>query len=115
MSNEEKIWFEHILDAAEKAVKFSQNKSKEDLKDDDMLYLATLKCIEIIGEASNRVSEQTRNQFQDIQWRDIIAMRNRLVHGYFDVDYTILWNVVVNRLPELIDKIKIILLNADNS
>jgi len=109
MKDKEKIWFEHIYDSANKAVKFAEGKNINDLRNNDMLYLAILKSIEIIGEASNRISEETRMQFNNIPWREIIAMRNRLVHGYFDVDYEILWNVVERRLPELILNVKEIL------
>jgi len=111
MNKNERIWFEHILDSSQKVIKFSNNKTVDDLKSDDMLYYAILKCVEIIGEASTKITPETRSQYDDIPWKDIIAMRNRLVHGYFSVDYQILWNVVVKKIPELITSISKILIN----
>jgi uncharacterized protein with HEPN domain len=109
MNNKEKIWFEHILFSAEKAISFADGRSKDELHTNDMLYFAILKAVEIIGEAASRISQETMNEYPDIPWRNIVAMRNRLVHGYFDVDYDILWAVVKERLPELVEEIKRIL------
>ena len=69
---------------------------------DRMLVLSLVKEIEIIGEAANQVSETTRELTPTIPWVDIISMRNRLVHAYFDINLEILWNTVQDDLPPLI-------------
>jgi len=67
-----------------------------------MLILAIMKELEIIGEAAAKVSAVTKEQFSGIPWQDIIGMRNRLVHGYFDVDSDRVWDTVAVDLPELL-------------
>jgi uncharacterized protein with HEPN domain len=67
-----------------------------------MLVLALVKSIEIIGEAGARVSEEGRAATPDLPWPEIVAMRNRLVHAYFDVNLDIVWETVRKDLPALI-------------
>ena len=67
-----------------------------------MLALALLRLIEVIGEAANTISPEFRDQHQAIEWQSIIAARNRLIHGYKDVDFDIVWNIVTKDLPPLI-------------
>jgi uncharacterized protein with HEPN domain len=64
--------------------------------------------VEIIGEAAARVGEETRAKYSNVPWADIIGMRNRLVHTYFDVDLTLLWTTVSDDLPELIRQLEAI-------
>ena len=67
-----------------------------------MLVLALVKSIEIIGEAGARVSEQGRDATPDVPWPEIVAMRNRLVHAYFDVNLDVVWETVRKDLPALV-------------
>jgi len=67
-----------------------------------MLTLAILKSIEIIGEAASKVTEDTRKKCSSIQWPDIVGMRNRLIHGYFDIDLDRVWDTIVEDVPQLI-------------
>ena len=69
---------------------------------DRMLVLSLVKAIEIVGEAASQVSSATREQLPEIRWVDIVAMRNRLVHAYFDINLEILWQTVQHDLPPLI-------------
>ena len=66
-----------------------------------MLILAVIKDIEIIGEAASKISENVKNNFGDVMWNEIIGIRNRLIHVYFDVDIDILWETVKNDIPNL--------------
>ena len=68
-----------------------------------------MKDIEIIGEAAYQVSQPTRQQLLEIPWDDIIAMRHRLVHAYFDINLDILWRTVQGDIPPLIETLKGIL------
>ena len=61
-----------------------------------------LKCVEIVGEAAARVGEDTRLRYPELPWADMVGMRNRLVHNYFDVDLSLLWTTVNSDLPDLI-------------
>jgi len=91
-----------MLDAAREAIAFTQGHTDNDLSDDRMLVLALVKDVEIIGEAAYQVSQPTRNQLPDIPWDDIIGMRHRLVHAYFDINLDILWRTVQDDLSPLI-------------
>ena len=71
-----------------------------------MLVLSLVKEVEIIGEAAYRVSEPSRNELPDIPWANVIGMRNRLVHAYFDINLDILWQTLVGDLPLLIPQIE---------
>ena len=102
MHTDDDILLRHMLDAAHEAVDFTQGQTREDLNDDRKLVLALVKDIEIIGEAAYRVSLTARKQLTDIPWDDIIGMRHRLVHAYFDINLDILWRTVQADLPLLI-------------
>lgn len=90
MQQADRIRLQHMLDAAQEATRFSKNRTKDDLDTDRMLTLSVVKCIEIIGEAAGRVSPETRRTTPNIPWPDIIGMRNRLIHVYYDVNHAIL-------------------------
>jgi uncharacterized protein with HEPN domain len=102
MHKDDEIWLQHMLDAAHEAIEFAQDRTYLDLNNDRKLILALVKDIEIIGEAAYRVTQITRNRLSDIPWDDIIGMRHRLVHAYFDINLEILWRTVQDDLPPLI-------------
>jgi uncharacterized protein with HEPN domain len=97
-----------MRDAAAEALQFAAEKNRSDLDHDRMLVLATLKDLEIIGEAASHVSLATRQNASTLPWDDIIGMRNRLIHGYFDLNLDIVWKTISHDLPGLladIDKV----------
>jgi uncharacterized protein with HEPN domain len=91
-----------MRDAAREALEFARGRMRSDLDTDRMLVLALIKDIEIIGEAANQVSEETKAQLPEIPWADIIGMRHRLIHAYFDINLEILWRTVEQDLPPLL-------------
>jgi len=95
-----------MIEASERAIRFIAGRTRDDLEHDDMLLLSLVKSVEIIGEAAARISEQTRHAYPDVAWADIIGMRNRLVHGYFDWNRDIIWRTVQRSLPELITRLR---------
>lgn len=105
MRKEDRVRLRHMLDAARQAVEFSEGRNREDLDADSMLVLALMKAIEIVGEAGNQISATTQKQLPSIPWLDIIGMRHRLVHSYFDINLDILWQTVQQDLPALITKL----------
>ena len=84
MRKEDGVRLRHMLDAAREALGFVQGRNRVDLNSDRQLVLGLVKAIEIIGEAAFRTSENTRAQFSEIRWDDIVGMRHRLVHAYFE-------------------------------
>ncbi len=109
MQRDDVIRLRHMLDAAQEAVTFTAQRSRDDLKADRMLALSLVKSIEIIGEAASKVSEETREASPSIPWQDITAMQNRLIHAYFDINLEIVWDTVVEELPPLISELEKIL------
>ena len=102
MQKDDSIRLRHMLDAAKEAESFSQDKTRNSLDTDRELVLALVKCIEIIGEAATRISHESREILPQIPWSNIIGMRNRLIHAYFDINLDILWKTIVEDLPSLI-------------
>ena len=98
-----------MLDAADEALSFVRGKTRADLQSNRMLVLSLVKEIEVVGEAASRVSEEFRADHPQIPWQEIIGMRNRLIHAYFDVDLDVLWSTVTKNLPKLSAELETIL------
>ena len=96
---------EHILEAIEKALEFTENVNFDEFKTNVMCRYAVVKCIEIVGEASYKLTNEFRGKHPEIEWRKIIAMRHILVHDYYQTEDTIIWNVVKDYLPLLKEQI----------
>ena len=92
----------HMLDAAREALIFVAGKRRADLDSSRQLTLALVKCIEIIGEAAAKVTEATRQRHPSIPWPAIVGMRNRLIHGYWEIDLDRVWDTVTKNLPDLV-------------
>ena len=92
----------HMVDAGREAMGFCQGRSRADLDTDRMFARALVKAIEIIGEATSKVSQQTRLELPDMPWADIVTMRHRLTHSYFDIDLDIVWNTAAFDVPPLV-------------
>ncbi len=103
---EDTILLHDMLDYARRAVDAVEGRSREVLNTDPVVAGALERFVEVIGEAASRLSESTRESVPGIPWHEIIAMRNRLVHGYFAVDFDILWAVVHEDLPDLITNLE---------
>ena len=102
MRTDDAIRLRHMLDAAREALGFVAGHGRADLDGNRLLVLSLVKDIEIIGEAGYQVSDTTRSRLPGIPWDDIIGMRHRLVHAYFDINLDILWRTVRDDLPALI-------------
>ena len=96
----------HMLESAIEAVSYTEGRTRGDLDHDRMLVHSLVRCIEILGEAASRVSADKRSELSDIPWTDIISMRNRLIHGYFDIDLNLVWDTIVDDLPPLITSLR---------
>ncbi|MSP11805.1 MAG: DUF86 domain-containing protein [Chloroflexi bacterium] len=105
MQMDDEIRLRHMLDAAREARSFIVGRKRADLNQDRVLVLALVKSVEIVGEAAFTMSETTKEMSPNIPWADIIGMRHRLVHAYFDINLDVLWQTVQNDLPTLIAQI----------
>jgi uncharacterized protein with HEPN domain len=114
MRKEDEIRLRHMLDAAREALGFVQDRNRADLNSDRQLVLALVKVIEIIGEAAFQTSESTRAQVPEIPWEDIVGMRHRLVHAYFDINLDVLWKTVQGDMAPLISRLEQVLCRKKN-
>jgi len=106
MRRDDSIRIRHMLDAVREAISFAKNRTRKDLDNDRMLSLSIVKSIEIIGEAASKVTDETKNECSEIPWANIIAMRNRLIYAYFDIDLDRVWDTIVDDIPSLIDTLE---------
>jgi len=102
MREEDEIRLRHMLEAAHDAISFTRGRTRSDLDKDRMLALSVVKAIEIVGEAAYRISQETKDELPSLPWVDIVGMRHRLVHAYFDIDLDVLWRTVQDDLPALV-------------
>lgn len=109
MRHDDFIRLRHMLDSARKASEFARGRSGDDLRADEMLGLALVRLLEVLGEAAKGISEELRAAHPEIPWKQIAGTRNRLIHGYFDVDLNIVWQIVNADLPPLISVLNNIL------
>ena len=100
----------HMLAHAIEAIDLTRGRSRADLDRDRLLNLALVRLLEIVGEAANRVSPETQQRLSGVPWPAIVGLRNRLIHGYDEVDFDILWDIVTVDLPRLVQQLR----DADN-
>jgi uncharacterized protein with HEPN domain len=94
-------------------VEASREVSWQEFSNDETLKRAFVRSIEVIGEATKNLSTETRDRYPDVEWRAMAGMRDRLVHGYFGVDYEIVWEVATEKAPQLGEAIGVILEEED--
>lgn len=97
-----------MLLAARNAVNFAEGLTRQQFEQDALRQNAVAKAVEIVGEAASRLSAETKEKLPEIEWGQIIGMRNRLVHGYFAINYGRVWEVVHDDLPKLISQLEAI-------
>lgn len=95
----------HILEAIDEIQTYTVNTDIKSFLSNSMMRFACIKQIEIIGEAANTITPETKAIFTDLEWKQIIGMRHILVHEYFGVDFDLIWQVIINDLPTLKEKI----------
>lgn len=95
-----------LLDHAREAVAISRSRVRGDLDGDRLFALAAVRLLEMIGEGVTRLPEDVRERHPDVPWREMVALRNRLIHGYDDVDHDIVWRILSDELPALVERLE---------
>ena len=106
MHRDDAVRVRHMLDAAREALTFAQGQTRSALEHNRMLLHSLVRCIEMIGEAATQVTTEFQQRHSSIPWPQIIGMRNRLIHAYFDVDIDRVWDTVHDDLPPLIAELE---------
>ncbi len=109
MSFEPRDYLRHILAEADYLIDTSAGLTLEEFLADETLQRAFVRSLEVIGEAASKVPAEYRAQHPQLEWRLMTATRNRLIHGYFGVDYELVWDVVQNRIPEVQTQVRSII------
>ena len=99
----------HMLDHAREAVEPCWSRTRAHLDSDRTFNLALVRLVEIVGEAACRVSAEGLRRVPGIPWTQVKGMRNRLIHGYDEVDFDILWDTIQMDLPPLIANLEAVL------
>ena len=111
MTKENKVFLQHILDCIGRIEIYLQNVDYTKFQNDLMMTDAVVRNIEVIGEAANNLTRDFRSGNPQIEWRKVIATRNRIIHGYATVDLEIIWNITQSDLGNLKIEIEKILEN----
>ncbi|MEX2410664.1 MAG: DUF86 domain-containing protein [Candidatus Paceibacterota bacterium] len=109
MSKEPKEYLRHIYDECQFLLSVNGNLTIEDFMKDETLKRAVVRSLEIIGEATKKIPADIKVKWNNIQWKNMAGMRDRLIHDYMGVNYVIVWDVMKNKIPEMAKQISIYL------
>lgn len=95
-----RFYIDDMIGFAEKVLRYTKNLDQEAFVNSEPYYDATLRNLELIGEAATHIPEEIRVNHPEIPWRQIIATRNRIIHGYLGIDNDIIWSIITDEIPE---------------
>ncbi len=101
-----RFYLDDMIDFAEKVLAYTEGLDQEGFEVSGMTYDATLRNLELIGEAATHIPDEVRAAHPEIPWRMIIATRNRIIHGYLGIDNDTLWSIIQDDMPELLPLLK---------
>jgi uncharacterized protein with HEPN domain len=101
MSKDPKEYIRHIYDECSFIISVTENLVFEDFLDDETLKRAVVRSLEIIGEATKKIPTDFKDKWSAIQWKNMAGMRDRLIHDYIGVNYSIVWDVMKNKVPDM--------------
>ena len=102
MSRDWRLFLDDIVASCQKVGRYTSGMRQKDLLADEMAYDAVLRNLEIIGEAAKQIPDDIRLKIPQVEWRKISGFRDIVVHVYFGIDDNIIWDVVTNKVPELV-------------
>ena len=101
-----RFYVDDMIGFVEKVIAYTDGLDQNDFMESRLNYDATLRNIELIGEAATHIPEPIRNDYPGIPWRQLIATRNRLIHGYLGIDNDTLWSIIRDDIPGLLGELR---------
>ena len=111
MSKEPIEYLKHIKDECEFLLSISKGLAQDEFLNSETLKRASVRSLEIIGEATKKIPADFKLKWNSIEWKNMAGMRDRLIHDYIGVNYLIVWDVIVNKIPALNHQISTVLNN----
>ena len=109
------LYVRDMVEFAERVVSYTDGLDYDAFVADGLTYDATLRNIELIGEAATHIPEQVRNEHPEIPWRNVVGTRNQLAHAYLGVDNDVIWDIIESDIPDLLPKLRGMLGDAAGS
>jgi uncharacterized protein with HEPN domain len=110
-----RMYVDDMISFAEKVLAYTEGFERSQLEASGLTYDATVRNLELIGEAATHIPASVRESVPHIPWREIISMRNRLIHGYLGIDNDTLWSVIREDIPPLLDDLLALKKTADEN
>lgn len=111
----DKARLSHIVDAIRSLEAFTEGIGIADFLKNDLVKSASVRQMEIIGEAANHITAELKEKYSEINWKEIVGFRNIAIHEYFVIDYTLIWDIIENSIPQLKVSIEKIILEEFNT
>jgi len=109
MSRSGRLFLQGMLECARKVVRYTAHLTREQFFSSELEYDATLRNLEILGEAAKKVPDELKHQYPSVDWRGIAGFRDVLAHAYFALDEDTLWDIIARKVPELIPILEVAL------
>jgi len=103
-----RFYIDDMIRFAEKVMRYTKTLNQAAFIKNEPYYDATIRNLELIGEAATHIPEEIRKKYQKVPWRQIIATRNRLIHGYLGIDDDIIWSIITDEIPTLLIELQTI-------
>lgn len=107
--NENEAFLRHILDEIEFLANQCRGLQFQELMEDEVLKRASVRSLEVIGEATKNLSEEFKEKYPVVEWKKIAGLRDKLIHHDFGINWDIVWDVIENKLPDLGKEIRILI------
>lgn len=113
MRKDDSVYLRHVLDAIDRIEEYTGDITHTSFLADHLRQDAAIRQIEVIGEAAKKLSSELKDRHPEIPWKDVVGMRDKLIHDYFGVDLDAVWDTIEKDVPQLKDKIRAIIGNAE--
>ena len=109
MKKDDSVYLRHIIDALLQIERYTDGVTHEEFLSNSLLQDGVIRQLEVMGEAARNLSEDLRNEYPKIPWRQMISLRNRMIHAYFNVNLQIIWEIIQGDIPNLKQETKHVL------